>query len=325
MQLKNKSIVIKSVLNQRLFKKRTPLSVSWTLTNRCNKKCIYCNLPNIYSKELTTKQIFSIIDELAELGTQRIGFTGGEPLLRNDIKEILDYSHNKGLFTGMVTNGSLVTRSIDKIKNLDLLQLSIDGPGEINDEQRYKGSYKEVINAIKATKGKIPKVWLTCVLTKDNLNSINFILDLTKQYNLKVFFQPVADYKNCGPEAKNMFPDKEKYKDTIRKLIELKKTNKQIGNSKTGLEYLLNWPVYKRMNCYAGELFAHIYPNGDVYPCFNMDGKKPINCLKNGFRNAFEQINRNGCDCCFTYTTVELNHSFDLNINAGWNSLKLLR
>ena len=114
MQLKNQFKIIKSILNQRLFNKKIPLSVSWTLTNRCNKKCFYCNLPNITSKELTTKQTFSIIDELASLGTQRIGFTGGEPLLRKDIGEIINYSHSKGIFTGMVSNGSLVEKSTEK-------------------------------------------------------------------------------------------------------------------------------------------------------------------------------------------------------------------
>lgn len=325
MQLKNQFKIINSVLNQRLFNKKIPLSVSWTLTNRCNKKCFYCNLPNISSKELTTKQIFSIIDELAELGTQRIGFTGGEPLLREDIDKIIDYSHGKGIFTGMVSNGSLVKKSIGKIKNLDLLQLSLDGPEEINDNQRYKGSYKYVIDSIKVAKGKIPKVWLTYVLTKNNLNSIDFILDLAKQYNLKVFFQPVVDYRNCGLHAKTLFPDEKEYKETIKKLILLKKKNKQIGNSKAGLEYLKNWPIYKKLNCCAGKLLAHIYPNGDVYSCFNMDGKKPVNCLSKGFTHAFKQLKLKDCEGCWTYANIEMNYLFNLNFNAGWNSLKLLR
>jgi MoaA/NifB/PqqE/SkfB family radical SAM enzyme len=325
MQLINKPLFIKSILNRRLFNKKTPLSVSWTLTNRCNHKCKYCNLLNIVSEELTTKQIFSIIDELDKLGTQRIGFTGGEPLLREDINKIIDYSHNKGIFTGLVSNGSLVQKKINEIKNLDLLQLSLDGLEEINDKQRYKGSYKDVISAIKTTKGKIPKIWLTCVLTKKNLNSIDFILELARQYNLKVFFQPVVDYENCGLQAKTLFPDKDKYKETIKKLIILKKKNQQIGNSKVGLKYLQNWPIYKKLNCNASKLFAHIYPNGDVYPCFNMDGKKPINCLSKDFNNAFKQLKLKDCKGCWTYANIEMNYLFNFNFNAGWNSLKLLR
>jgi len=325
MQLKNRFKIIKSIINQRLFNITIPLSISWTLTNRCNKKCFYCNLPNINSKELSTKQIFSIIDELVGLGTQRIGFTGGEPLLREDIKEIIDYSHSKGIFTGMVSNGSLVKKNIRKIKNLDLLQLSLDGPQEINDLQRYKGSYKDVISAINASMDKIPEIWLTYVLTKNNLNLVDFILSLTEEHDLKVFFQPVVDYKNCGLQAKNLFPDKERFKETIKKLIRLKRTNRHIGNSRVGLRYLYNWPNHEKLNCYAGKLFAHIYPNGDVYPCFNMDGKRPINCLNNGFNNAFKQLKLKDCEGCWTYANIEMSYLFNLNFNVGWNSIKLLR
>jgi len=325
MQLTNRFKTVKSILNQKLFNKNTPLSVSWALTNRCNKKCSYCNLPNINSKELVTKQIFSIIDELKELGTQRIGFTGGEPLLRKDINEIIDYSHNRGIFTGLVSNGSLVKKNLSKIKNLDLLQLSLDGEEEVNDKQRYKGSYKDVISAVKSARDKIPKIWITYVLTKNNLNSIDFILDLAEEYDLKVFFQPVVNYRNCGMEAKNLFFGERIYKETIKKLIKLKKINKHVGNSRVGLKYLLKWPNYEKLNCYASRLFAHIYPDGDVYPCFNMDDKKPINCLSNGFNNAFKQLKLKECKGCWTYANIEMNYLFDLNFNAGWNSLKLLK
>jgi len=325
MQLLNQFKIIKSILNQIVLNKKVPLSISWTLTNRCNKKCFYCNLPNVSSKELKTKQVCSIIDEVVELGTQRIGFTGGEPLLRKDIHEIIDYCHSKSIFTGIVSNGSLVKENISKIKNLNLLQLSLDGPQEINDTQRYRGSYQDVIGAIKAARGKIPKIWITCVLTKNNLTLINFVLDLAKQQDLKVFFQPVVDYQNCGLEAKNLFPDKSKYKEAVKKLIKLKNTNRHIGNSMVGLRYLYGWPIYKKLNCYAGRLFAHICPNGDVYPCFNMDGNKPINCLSNGFNNAFKQLKLKNCNGCWTYANIEMNYLFNLNFSAGWNGVKLLR
>ncbi|MFH1642420.1 MAG: radical SAM protein [Nanoarchaeota archaeon] len=324
MHLKNKLFTIKSVLNQNLFKKRVPLSVSWTLTNRCNKKCDYCNLPNITSKELKTKQIISIIEDLSKLGTQRIGFTGGEPLLRKDIKEIIDFSHDEGIFTGMISNGSLVNKYIQKIKNLDLLQLSLDGPQWINDRQRYQGSYKDVINALKVAINKIPNIWLTSVLTKNNLNSIHFILDLAEQYNSKVFFQPVVNYDNCGVHANNLVPVETEYKQTIKKLIKIKKINKHIGNSRVGLDYLYHWPIPQKLKCYSGKLFSHIYPNGDIYPCFNMDGKKHLNCLRNGFEKAFTSLKIKDCSGCFTYANIEMNYLFNFNLNAGLNCLKLM-
>ena len=88
MKIKDKIFIGHSILKSKLLKKSSPLTVGWSLTNRCNHECKYCGIPNVKSNELTTEQIFSIIDELSELGTKIIQFTGGEPLLRDDIGKI---------------------------------------------------------------------------------------------------------------------------------------------------------------------------------------------------------------------------------------------
>lgn len=322
MDLKNKLNIFSSIVNS-YFGKKTPLSVSWTLLNRCNRKCLYCDLPNIKSNELSKKQIFSIIDELSELGCQRIGFTGGEPFLRKDIKEIIKYTKSKGIFIGVVSNGSLVTKN--NVKEVDLLQLSLDGDKEINDNQRYNGSFNDVVKAIKIAKKKNIKTWITYTITKYNLDT-SFILDLAQEYNLRIFFQPVVYYKNCGLNAKNSFPDEVEFRKTINNLIKLKKKqNNFIGNSLTGLRYFYNWPNYKFIKCYAGNLFAHIYPNGDIFPCFNMDKKQKKNCLNNGFKKPFYSFNNLDCDGCWTYANIELNLLLNLNLNAVFNTLNLMK
>lgn len=322
MKLKNKIKIVNSILKS-YFNQKTPLSVSWTLLNRCNKKCQYCNLPNIKTKELTTKQIFSIIDELAEMECQRIGFTGGEPFLRNDIREIIDYVKQKGIFVGIVSNGALINSN--NIDALDLLQLSLDGEKEINDIQRYHGSFNDVVRAIKLAKKKYIKVWVTYTLTKNNLDT-SFILDFAKEHNLKIFFQPVVDYKNCGLTSKNLFPLTNRFRNSIKQLIYLKnKPNSYIGNSLDGLKYLNNWPNFPKLNCLAGMLFAHIYPNGDVFPCFNMDNQSCINCEKEGFKNAFDLIQRSKCDGCWTYANIDMNLLLNFNLNTIFNTVRLMK
>src|SRR3989339_1445427 len=84
-------------INAKLFNKRVPLAVSWALTYRCNHKCSYCGLWKKETQELTAGQIFAVIDELALAGTQYIGFTGGEPLIREDIGEIIKYALSKNI------------------------------------------------------------------------------------------------------------------------------------------------------------------------------------------------------------------------------------
>lgn len=321
MNLKNKLDIICSLFKVYSLKKRVPFAVSWMLTNRCNRKCSYCDLPRIKCKELTTKQIFSIIDELKEMGCQRIGFTGGEPLLKENVGEIIDHCVDKGIFTGLVSNGALVPEKIDEIKNLDLLQLSIDGSEEVNDKQRYKGSYKEVVKAIETAKDYHLKVWLTSVLTKHNIGYIDSVIKLAEDFDIKVFFQPVVSYKNCG-DVGYLFPAELDYKKTMSYLIRTK--SKIIANSNSGLKYLYHWPQSQSMKCFAGRLLAHIYTNGDVYPCFNMDGKRPINCLDMTFKKAFSSLSLPTCNSCWTYANIEFNHLFSLKFDTILNTFRIL-
>ena len=325
----NKLHIISSVLKHKLFNKRVPLIVSWTLTNRCNHKCAYCDLPNRVTEELSTEEILSIISQLKKNKTQRIGFTGGEPLLREDIGEIIDFCKENTIFTGIVTNGSLVKKMIKDIANLDLLQLSIDGNEETNDSQRYKGSYKDVISSINVARDNNLRVWLTYVITKNNTDQENYehVLKIANEFSLKVFFQPVVDYENCGLDSGALFPKNEDYKIMIENIIEIKKArNNTIGNSLVGLKELYNWPVLRKTNCYAGKLMAHIYPNGEVFPCFNLIYHKASNA-KNGFMEAFSAPTDrvDNCPGCWTYATIEFNYLLSLNSNSILNTIRLLR
>jgi MoaA/NifB/PqqE/SkfB family radical SAM enzyme len=331
MQLRNKYFTIKSILNQKLFKKNSPLIISWTLSNKCNRKCIYCDVPNIKSSELTTDEILKVIDELKESGTQRIGFTGGEPLLKKDIGKIVNYCKKKGIFVGIVSNGSLVKEKIKQIKNLNLLQLSLDGTEKTNDKQRYIGSYKDVIQAISTAKKYNLMIWITYVITKNNTNKKNYmhILKLAKQFNLKVFFQPIVTYKNCGKNTEELLPKTNEFQTMIKDLIKKKTRNKAIGNSSDGLKQLYSWPnlINQESKCYAGKLMAHIYPDGKMHPCFNLIYHETKN-VKQGIKNAFSSIDKNSvnkCDGCWTYATIEFNLLLSLNTDSIINTLDLLK
>ncbi len=63
----------KAILFANLFHKKTPINVMWRITNRCNSRCEYCNIPLRKQKEPTTEQILDLIDQMKQAGTQRIG------------------------------------------------------------------------------------------------------------------------------------------------------------------------------------------------------------------------------------------------------------
>ncbi|MFH1850114.1 MAG: radical SAM protein [archaeon] len=307
------------VIKHRVVKHKTPLSISWALTNRCNKRCSYCSVGKTPARELATEEVLNGIRVARELGCQRIGFTGGEPLLRQDIGKIISCCKRLGIFTGVVTNGSLVGEMSAALRELDLLQLSLDGDPVTNDSQRFRGSYACTIKAIRIARKMGIRVFLTCTLTRKTVGKVGHVLDTASEHDVPVFFQPVASYDICGKGAAELAPDDRDYRAAIKKL----RGHKHVANSKTGLSLMLGWPEKRRMRCHAGELFCHIYTDGRMFPCFNMDNKNGID-IRNGFREAFTAISRQGCSCCYTYANVELNLALSLNPGSVRNAMRLL-
>ena len=91
-----------------------PLRVMFELTYRCNFRCRHCYVPYSYRKkrELKTKELVTILDQLAKIGCFYLGFTGGEPFMRKDIMEILWYAKKLGFELIIYTNGSLINEEI---------------------------------------------------------------------------------------------------------------------------------------------------------------------------------------------------------------------
>ena len=107
---------------ERLYHKavarRIPFGGSFELTFRCNMHCVhcYCNLPpndqDAIEKELTTVEVFNILDQIAGAGCLWLLITGGDPLLRQDFLEIYTYAKKKGFIITLFTNGTLITPEI---------------------------------------------------------------------------------------------------------------------------------------------------------------------------------------------------------------------
>lgn len=325
MKLKNKLISARSILKAKVFSSRIPLIISWHLVNRCNRKCKYCYRWTMATKELATAEVFSIIDELAEMGAQVIIFSGGEPLLRDDIGQIIHYSRSKEIFTGLTTNGDLTEEKIKDIKDLDLLKLSFDGPKKIHDFLRGQGSYDNVMKTIRLAKENHINLKFNTTLNKYSLNCIDFILQKSKEMDVGVKFQPVSHVHSLGRDTSHLFPESEQYKITIEKLIRLKKTTPFIINSSAALKYLHSWPQAPRIKCYAGKLICCIASEGYVYPCSAMRDKvSGISCLDPNFKEAFSNLpHAISCDSCWCSSTLELNCFMSFSLDNILNIRRL--
>lgn len=318
--------VMQSLIKAMIFKMRIPLAVSWSLTNRCNQRCRYCKRWEYPVSELNTMEIYKMVDEFSQLGTQWISFTGGEPLLREDIGKIIEYVKRKGIYVSISSNGKLVPERIKDLGRLDRIKLSLDGPREVNDYMRGQGCFDNVIKAIRLCQIESIPVRLEAVLSKYNLNSISYLVNLARKYKTIISFQPTTENLLHSQERNLTIPSRQKYQQTIRELIRLKRKGAPIYNSIPGLNHLYSWPVPRKIKCTAGYLNIDVEPDGTLLPCerfssqflTEIKGQKDEN-IKNTISNFFLPQK---CQQCWCSSLVEFNLIMSFNIGAIMNFFK---
>ncbi|MFH1441745.1 MAG: radical SAM protein [Candidatus Omnitrophota bacterium] len=311
-------------IKTKLLQKRIPFFVSWAITYHCNYNCLYCGVNEVPTKDLDTKAVLSFIDQLTKAGTKIINFTGGEPMLRNDIGIILNYCKEKNIYVSINTSGYLLSDRAKQITGLDRIVLSLDGPPDVHDSIRGKGAYKNTMEAIKIAKNKGWEIKFTSVLSEINLDFIEFILKLAKKLEIATVFQP-ARILNRGSGRTNqiLLNKRNNYQKIIQSLINYK-LNKHpyIGNSLLCLKHFLNWPEPTKIPCAAGKIYCRIENNGFIKSCGDETNKKDINISHQGIKNAFLSLEPYSCLNCWIAAQIELNFLYSFKFDSIFNSLK---
>lgn len=311
-----------------------PLNVMLSVTNRCPSHCSYCNIPNRIQKELSTDEIFSLIDQISQMGCQRLGLWGGEPLIRDDIDQIISYAKEKGLFVTLDSNGYFLPQKMKLISSLDHLILALDGPEEVHDLNREPGSFQKVMTAIEAVSGRIP-FWTITVLTRNNIDSIDFILDNARRYGFLATFQLLHHNDRLARNQDVLLSSSASYRRAIEKLIIEKKRGSPIASSLNYLYHILHWPDYRtttysyeinNLKCWAGRLYCNVDTDGSVYPCsLLVDMVSSLNFLEVGFKKAFENLQQNFCKGCMASCFTEYNYLYSLDVGAIIEWLKAMK
>jgi radical SAM protein with 4Fe4S-binding SPASM domain len=174
-------------------------SVFLHLTNRCNLTCKHCYVsasPKNGDGELDTDTVFSLIDQLVSMGGKSITLSGGEPLLRSDIKTILSYASER-VEIRLLTNGTLIDNSLAQFMvALGMhIQISLDGSNAfVNDSIRGKGTFSQVFETIHLLQenGIGDRLNLCTTITKQNITDISQIIDLADELSMReVRFLPL--------------------------------------------------------------------------------------------------------------------------------------
>ena len=161
--------------------------VVWNITRACNLRCMHCyaNAKDGSDDRITHSDAKRIIDDLSDFGVPVLLFSGGEPLLREDIIELIRYAVKKGIRAVLSTNGTLITEDMaERLRDagISYVGISLDGLEEINDRFRgVKGAFKKAMEGIENCKKKGIKVGLRFTINRFNASEVPKIFDLSEK------------------------------------------------------------------------------------------------------------------------------------------------
>jgi radical SAM protein with 4Fe4S-binding SPASM domain len=256
-----------------------PLVMSWNVTRECNMKCSHCYInatEKKLSNELTTAEGKNLMDQIAQVSKPLLILSGGEPLLRSDIYELIHYGASKGLKIGLGSNGSLIDDAAAaklKAAGIATVSISLDShiPAQHDDFRGVTGAWEKAVSACKALRKNNVLVQVNTTLTQQNYSQIDDIMSLSEEIGVENFHLFFLVPTGRGAKLADISP--QKYEDMISNTFA--KVAKHSLNVRPSCA-----PQFMRIakgmgldmrqwvrGCLAGLYYCRVYPNGDVTPC----------------------------------------------------------
>lgn len=267
----------------------TPLfSASISVTNRCNLRCQYCYAAakrKTPGEELTTREIFDLIDKLDVLGCFNVQLTGGEPFLRPDFLKICEYASKKGMALYVISNGTLLKKSHIKALgklNLKSFQISMDAAsGKVYEELRGKDFIDRVMKTLRTIPRSLrKKMAISCVIVRKNTGELEKLSKLAKKLGVSFALIPII----LTGKARGLGRKDLKFEE---KVSEINKLFRSHGTDGSRFQPIVPPALYPDEYHRKGLIFKYcsfpyhlgITATGDVFPC---DGFRNISKFKLG-------------------------------------------
>ncbi len=279
-----------------------PFQVVWDVTYACNLRCKHCYatagkpLPD----ELTTEEAMDTIDKFNRLGVTIISFSGGEPLVRKDIYDLMSYAYEKGIYVAVATNGTLINEEVaKKMKEAGVgyVQISIDGTKETHENFRgIKGCYDRAVEGIKNCVKQGFFVNVSMTVTQYNYQDVDAVIELCEKLGADWFmhynFIPTGRgreivEKDLTPQQREALLTKLYIKNIEGSKVSLLSTAPQFARVALQCEkeikekrcfiptHFYNILAGERLRelaefiggCGAGRFYMSMRANGDIQPC----------------------------------------------------------
>jgi len=314
-----------------------PFQVTLSVTNRCNKACVYCSISNHRVPELGTSEWRTILARLKRAGTRRVLFFGGEPLLRPDIGELVGFARSLGLRVGLTTNGSLVPERVEAVRELHSLTVSLDGRPASHDRTRGRGSHEEALRAVDVARECGVPVKVNAVLCADNAEDLPWLLEFSAKKRLPLVLNMLR-YEKTGfhRDAERHRLEDKTIQDMLRTIADATRTHPFLVFSRYSYETARKWPDFTldRLTrgrsparppgprCSAGRFHCVVDADGRLYPCPPTTGLYPAkSILEDGLEAALKQAGSHDCLACANACQIEANATFALQPRVLWSHL----
>ncbi len=251
------------------FHRSWPFMCNLAITKKCNFNCKHCSAAGQDGKELSTEEWKDIIRQCIELGVIVIIFTGGEPLQRKDICEIIKFVDKKKVIPLIFTNGFFLKDKIKELKKsgLNRIFISIDyADSNLHDNHRQmKGAYKKAIKAVKIAKKEGMLVGISTFgslsrMKDGTLEKIFRLGNLLKVNEIMIFNEMPVGRNTINYKLGSM---ENSYYDEFKEFI---KINQQ-RYKKMGIYAYKTISSIGAANCSAGTNMFKVAFNGDLCPC----------------------------------------------------------
>ncbi len=300
-----------------------PFQIVWNITKACNMKCMHCyeDAGKRDMNELSSKEVFQGLDVISDAGVTSIAFSGGEPTIHPHILDFIDYSHDKGMYVAMATNGYILADK-GKSKNfvdagLEFVQISLDGvdPETHDSFRQVEGAWNKAVHSIRNFVEEEIFVEVATTVTEHNKKEIPDMIDFVRDLGAKWFM--LYNFIPTGKGSEIMEMDlSPKDRSDLLKVAYAKNEGDNMQVLSTAPQYaeVAKSMVSKGSNiipthfynpeysdpaimqlaefiggCGAGRFYMSIEPNGDMYPCVFFPHKKDVK-LGNLKKDKFNEI-----------------------------------
>lgn len=270
-----------------------PKNIEFEITTVCNYSCMhcYCNAGSRSKAELKTEEIFNVIDQLIEAEIDVLDIVGGEPLIRDDLIDVLTYGHYNGLNMLINTNASLATKKkvkeIRKVVSKLSIGVSLDGPrAEIHEKIRGIGTFEKTYNGLMNFIDAGFDVTILFAVNKINYYYIDEMIELAQRLGVNLYVDRFIPVGRGMINKELLLPSREMIESVSKSL-------KNFLSKNTSLKLYIEENIFGEEECTAGKTHASILVDGNVVPCGHFRYRQEFyvgNVKKERFKNIWERM-----------------------------------